>query len=363
MSAKSRLWKCFIVLAAFLAGIFISLVVGSQNYIQERSLSLSASQKLLFYMKDLLSPRDLIAAMGSGRFLSEESHRSDIPESLLESAAKLVKDEFESLRTQLREHYTDATERDLFWIFLSLKVSKSLPIYKPRPMINLNLYDILTDPVGNCSDHAIRLGILATLFGAEAYFVPINTSGMPGHVVAEIYDPIEEAGYLLDSNFGLIIKLSNPRRNSFFEELIFEPSRLALSFAADNPNLRIFTTPIMVEYVASRNGLDASEEFNANAFRLYGYHIRPNVHLDTIKNQMGEMVDWWKKSYPNQPRREVWNLLHVVSAFTDEPPRIVTLGNSLRLWDKIGISDLSKPDIEFTRIVTDHSTARPKGRH
>jgi hypothetical protein len=126
--------------------------------------------------------------------------------------ARLQKD-FDRDKQLILDIHPDLTDREALIFYLTARTHGSIPSYVVRSSAPSDLPSQLFASRGNCSDYAIRLTLIADLFGLQTARTSYWTPALPGHVLVEAYDPQEDTAYLLDANFNMIMfqrKPANP---------------------------------------------------------------------------------------------------------------------------------------------------------
>jgi len=103
----------------------------------------------------------------------------------------------------LSRSWPGATAQDYLVLYLMLRSNGSYPVYSVRNFPD-DAASYLLSEAGNCTDHAYRVGLLCDWFGLQVRAAHFWTPSVPGHSVADVYDPVGRTAYLIDSNFNCL---------------------------------------------------------------------------------------------------------------------------------------------------------------
>jgi hypothetical protein len=204
--------------------------------------------------------------------------------------------DFEDAMPIIRARFGHLTERQMFVMFLMLRVHGSLPVFIPRAQVPGDLATLLSAPRGNCSDHAVRLLIVLDVFDIPGRLTPIFTKSLPGHVVVDAFDPKEETAYLLDSNtnvYGIIEKA----KESFFDSIRHWDLEERKRYFIDNEEHLIFP-PVFFRYLDPGIWLDREFPDTLESLNRAVYLPRINKWPTTLTAELPDLVDWWAKTKP-----------------------------------------------------------------
>ena len=152
--------------------------------------------------------------------------------------ARLAAD-FEQDRRLVTERFPDLTERESLIFYLTARVHGSMPTYLVRGCNPADLEVQLFAARGNCSDFAIRLMLAADLFGLATARISYWTPALPGHVLVEAYDPVEDTAWLLDANFNIVMFQRRPARpGGMLLQLLGMSEKQRKDFLADPGHIR-----------------------------------------------------------------------------------------------------------------------------
>jgi hypothetical protein len=112
------------------------------------------------------------------------------------------------------------TPRQALIAFAVLRTRGSIATYQVRPMVPNDLHSLVLGSEGNCSDFTVRLMMVLESIGLRAATVSSYTPNLQGHVVVDAYDPEEDAAYLLDSTFSVVMSLPHSGRLGFLETVL-----------------------------------------------------------------------------------------------------------------------------------------------
>ena len=214
--------------------------------------------------------------------------------------------EFSAKQDLIRTRFPELSERQRLVMFTLLRVHGSFPTYAIRSMVPASLDRLLLSHRGNCSDHAIRLALALDALDIETAFVPIKTASLPGHVVVDAYDPIEHTAYLLDSNTNVLIRRPGASA-SFLTEWVNERALARTEFFSSAGNF--YELPMHYDYedpgpLGFTGAAPTLEQLNSTVKN------RKDLWRRAFTTEFGQVLGWWKTSWPYQPPRSLIELGH-----------------------------------------------------
>lgn len=120
-----------------------------------------------------------------------------------DSILKQLRAELPDRSSILHRCWQDGTERDHLALFIMLRVHGSYPVYAVRAFPD-TVDTYLVSNAGNCTDHCYRVGLLCDWLGFRVRAIHFWTPSLQGHSVADIYDPVGDTAYLIDSNMNCL---------------------------------------------------------------------------------------------------------------------------------------------------------------
>lgn len=137
------------------------------------------------------------------------------------------------------------SERQALIAYTALRTNGSMPTYEVREQVPNDLEQLVAGPSGNCSDYALRLMFALESIGVQAASFSIVTDSIPGHVVVDAYDPVEDMAYLLDANFNIMLMHPHSQHQGFIESFR-KNKKNAHQFAHDT---KLIAFPAVVRFV------------------------------------------------------------------------------------------------------------------
>ena len=219
------------------------------------------------------------------------------------------------LRNKIVQHYQankslfseyDLTNREKLIASAVAQVNGSIATYAVKSRHPYNLDDILMIHNGNCSDFSLRLMIVLEAIGIKAAMISIVTSGLPGHIFVDAYDPISGSSFLLDSTWNLMVILHNSNGKSLIQ-FVSEATDAERPTIVDNLTVNQF--PAYFRYIdPGLAGLSSSplslEYLNGQRDDI------SSLFRGLLKSELGTVKNWWKTVPSHRPRtlREMKNL-------------------------------------------------------
>lgn len=137
------------------------------------------------------------------------------------------------------------SERQALIAYAVLRTNGSMPTYEVRELVPNDLKQLVTGPSGNCADYALRLMLALESIGVRAANITSVTDAIPGHIVVDAYDPVEDVAYLLDANFNVMLMHPHAQGQGFIEHLR-KNRKNARQFAHDT---KLIAFPAVVRFV------------------------------------------------------------------------------------------------------------------
>jgi hypothetical protein len=176
--------------------------------------------------------------------------------------------------------HPDLSERQALIFYLVARVHGSMPSYYVRGCNPVDTSVLLFATRGNCSDYAMRLMLVADLFGLATSHVSYYTPSLPGHVLVEAYDPLEDTAWLLDANFNMVMFQPKPaQRGGMLLQLFSMDKEQRMAFVSAPGNIR--SMPYRLYY------LDPGFE------HFSGF----NLTLDNINRSPDKLLTLWQNSF------------------------------------------------------------------
>jgi hypothetical protein len=141
----------------------------------------------------------------------------------------------EAIRSQLQEDFkqdrhlldrkASLSDRQAQIAYAVLRVNGSIPNYRARSYVPDDLESLVLGSSGNCADYTIRLMMVLEAIGVRALLISIVTDTLPGHIVVDAYDPVEDVSYILDANFNIVLMKKNSDGKGFLRQALTSHSR------------------------------------------------------------------------------------------------------------------------------------------
>jgi hypothetical protein len=138
--------------------------------------------------------------------------------------------------------------------------------------------------------------MILDVFDIPGRFTPIFTKSLPGHVVVDAFDPVEETAYLLDSNtnvYGMIAAT----KGSFFDTILdWDLEERKRYFMEDEEHL-IFP-PVFLRYLDP--GVFTKLEFPETLESVNRGVYLPRIEKwrTTLTSELPSLVGWWEETKP-----------------------------------------------------------------
>ncbi|MDR1826731.1 MAG: hypothetical protein LBR29_00195 [Methylobacteriaceae bacterium] len=232
----------------------------------EQSVENKADQAFLEHIRRPLAPLDALPN----------------PYVSLESLKSAVEKDFEQNKALVLQRYPDLTGRQALVFYLQARVHGSFSTYFVRGCMPADVTQQLYSAIGNCSDYAVRLMLLADLFGIETARVSFFTPSLPGHMLVEAFDPQENTAYLLDPTFNLLLMMrSPPTRGGVLTQLLTMTAQERVRLLSGNTTGFLYQLPFRFYYANPGLG-----HFSGRSLSVPGIMIDP-----------GALVGMWKKAF------------------------------------------------------------------
>lgn len=190
------------------------------------------------------------------------------------------------------------TARQAMIVYALLRAHGSIATYAVRPAVPDGTRDLMLGASGNCADYTVRLMMLLEAAGVKASLISSVTPALPGHIFVDAYDPQDDAAYLLDSNFGVMIARSASGGRGFFDNLLGLSASDRRAFAI---GAKIETFPVYFRFVdPGPAGLFGTPLTVADLNRLRPG--RETLWRRWLADDLGDLVEWWRKQPNHRPR-------------------------------------------------------------
>ena len=201
-------------------------------------------------------------------------------------------------------------EKDTLVAATVLKVHASVPVYKVTANYPRNLEDLLLDPSGNCSHFAIRLSLALEAIGLKAAIISNHTPNLLGHVFVDAYDPTTDRAFMLDANFGTMIKIQPTNGKSFIEFLLGKTAEERIKLSEE---LTITTFPVLFRYFDPVINAHSKMQLNVNTLNaLRG--DREDLWRRWLAKDLTHLPLWWVKAPNHKPQ----TLRQIAATIPDE---------------------------------------------
>lgn len=198
-------------------------------------------------------------------------------------------------KSALSEYFHDDQSSRVAYALL--RVHGSMPVYAVRSRYSRHIADALLRPSGNCSDFSLRLMLVLESMGLKAAMISNVTTNLPGHVFVDAYDPTNDAAYLLDANFNVMIEMPRTGGKGFIESLfkLRPDERKALA-----REIKIYTFPVYFRYVDPGDTAYVRTPITRDLLNELRSE-REATWREWLANDLDELRQWWRKAPGHAP--------------------------------------------------------------